>query len=295
VLTHTVQLTTSDVEVGAFDSDTNVFDTYSQGENVLAVNAVRIATSGADVVPMLGHFVFGTDALAVHATSLAQRELGSGPIGSSDCFLPFAIPDCHLAGLAPGTNPEPMAFTMSPSPTDSIAWGDPDHNPNTNDTRDQLVGQCANGDVAVGDPLYVNEGNHTSALKTLGDVLNQKTTATTTPWNASLYGALPPRNGTTANLPSKSSVTAANWGTTLQGPVALVDAGTNCAAVAFTGSKPITGFAWAVVYDTANSGSTKNVWIQLDVTSPHETWGDVDETAKGTNVTGVGDASLGGG
>jgi hypothetical protein len=149
--------------------------------------------------------------------------------------------------------------------------------------------------VSVGDPLHVNEVNHTSALKKLADVLNKKTTATTAPWNSALYGAMPARNGTTANLPSKSSVTNANWGTTLQGPVALVNAGSNCSAVAFTGTKPITGFAWAVVYDVAESGNTKNVWIQLDVTSPHETWGEVSETAKGTNVTGVSDAVLGGG
>jgi hypothetical protein len=294
VLTHSVNLTTSDVVVGAWNADTGVFDPYVAGDSTLDVNAVRIQKSGTDVVPILGSLVFGTDALQVRATSLAQRELNGGPLGNSACFLPFAIPDCHLSGLAPGQNPPPMSFQMSPTPKDKIAWGDPDNNPTTSDAKQQMLGSCDMGQVATGDPLYVNEGNHTSAIKTVADIINKKTTQTTEPWDTAKYGPMPLRDGIHANVKKDSSVTNANWGNTFQGVVALVDGGTSCNTVSFTGTKPITGFAWAILYDVSDTTDTKNIWMQIDVNAPHEVWGDIDDDAKGTNVTGVGDSTLGG-
>jgi len=294
VLTKSVKLTTSDVVVGAWNSDTSVFVPYVAGESTLNVNAVRIQKSGADVVPMLGSMVFGTDALQVRATSMGLRELNGGPLGNSACFLPFAIPDCHLSGLAPGQNPKPMSFQMSPTPKDKIAWGDPDNNPTTSDSKAQMLGSCDMGQVGTGDPMYVNEGNHTSAIKTVADIINKKTSQTTQTWDPSKYGPMPARDGIQANVKKDSAVTTANWGNTFQGVVALVDGGTSCNTVSFTGTKPITGFAWAILYDVSDTTTTKNIWMQIDVTAPHEVWGEPDENAKGTNVTGVGDASLGG-
>jgi hypothetical protein len=293
VLTHKVTLTTSEVDVGAYNSTTKAFKSYKAGDDVTLVNAVRITKSGSDVVPMLGKFLFGTDALSVKATSLAQRPTNDGALGNTACFLPFAVPDCALAGVAAGSNPPPMVFQMSPTPKDKIAWGNPTNNPNANDSRDQLMGQCDAGQIDEGDPFYVNEGQADSALKQVADILNNKTTAPVKPWDTTL-GALPARNGTTANSPSVSSIASKNYGTTLQGLIALVDGGTNCKTVSFTGTKTITGLAWGVVYDVANAGNTKNVWIQLDTKNIHQAWGDSSPTAKGTSVQGTGDASLGG-
>lgn len=294
VLGHTVALTGDDVDVGSFDPATNTFDVWAAGEDASTVNAVRISESAAPIVPFLAKVAFGAGLLDVEATSLAQRPLAAGPAGSSDCFLPFAIPDCHLSGLAANTNPPPFKFTFSPTPTDSVAWGDPDQNPNTNDVRDQLEGACDQGEVAVGDVMHVNEGNHTSAIKKVSSILNKQTSVETVPWDGSLYGPLPARDGVSANTVAQSGVKPANWGNTLQGVVAFVDAGADCDSVSFTGEKPITGFAWGVVYDVKESGSGKNVYIQLDVTAEHQLWGDVDESAVGNNVLGVGAAALGG-
>ena len=106
------------------------------------------------------------------------------------------------------------------------------------------------------------------------------------PWNASLYGSMPARDGVDANKPGQSSVNAGNWGTTLQGVVALVDGGANCDAVNFPGEFPVTGFAWAVVYDVRNTGSVKNVFMLLDTSTEHDTWGDVGdpETVEGPDT-----------
>lgn len=187
-------------------------------------------------------------------------------------------------GDAPGTNPHVFKFTFSPTPTDAISWGDPDGNPNSSDVRDQLLGQCNHDPIEVGDPMYVNEGNHTTAIATIAAILNDTTAVAPKPWSTTLYGPMPLRDGTHANLPTKSSVTASHWGNTLQGVVALVDGGTDCSHVTFTHSMPITGFAWAVLYDVRSTGSDKNVWMQLDLVNEHDIWGDVDDDATGTTT-----------
>ncbi len=294
VLGRTVELMGDNVDVGTFDSYTQTFTAWGAGQDPTPVNAVRISESAEPVLPFLARVALGVGMLDVEATSLAQRPLAAGPAGNTECFLPFAIPDCHLAGLAPGANPPPFKFTFSPTPTDSVAWGDPDENPNTSGVRDQLMGMCDEGEIAVGDLMHVNEGSHTSALQKTADILNQQTTVETAPWDATLYGPLPARDGVGANTPGQSGVSAANWGNTLQGVVAFVDGGGDCDAVSFTGAKTITGFAWGVVYDVKKSGSNKNVYIQVDVNSDHQIWGDVDEDAVGENVLGVGAAALGG-
>lgn len=294
VLGHTVALTTDDVDVGFYDAATRSFDPYTAGDDVSVVNAVRITESAAPVVPFLARVALGVGMLDVEATSLAQRPLAAGPAGETECFLPFAVPDCHLAGLAPGQNPPPFLFTFNPTPSDNVAWGDPDENPNTNEIRDQLMGMCDQGTIGVGEMMNVNEGEHTSAIQKIADILNGKTTAETVAWDPSLYGALPARDGIHANTVAQSGVKPASWGQTLQGVVAFVDGGDDCDGVDFSGDMPITGFTWALVYDVKDTGSSKNVWIQVDVNADHQIWGDADENAVGDNVLGVGAAALGG-
>jgi hypothetical protein len=143
----------------------------------------------------------------------------------------------------------------------------------------------------VNDPIYVNEGSHTTALQTIRDVLNDAAAIPPTRWDASLYVPIPPRDGTpdTANAyPGGSAVLGPNWENVLEGPVALVDAGSDCSNVSFTGSLPMTGVAWAVIYDVKSSGSPKNIYVQLDLVNEHEIWGETDPDAVGTNVLGTG-------
>ena len=295
VLGHTVQLTNADVDVGTFDSYTQTFTSWGAGQDTSTVNAVRITESAAPVLPFLARVALGVGMLDVEATSLAQRPLAAGPLGSTECFLPFAVPDCHLAGLAPGANPPPFKFTFEPTPSDDVAWGDPDANPNTSEVRNQLLGMCDQGKISVGEVMNVNEGEHTSALQKIADILNGKTSKTTETWNASKYGPVPSRDGIHANTVAQSGVKPAKWGQTLQGVVAFVDGGDDCGGVDFTGEMTITGFAWALVYDVKDTGSSKNVWIQVDVNAEHQMWGDANDDAVGDNVLGVGAAALGGG
>jgi hypothetical protein len=102
---------------------------------------------------------------------------------------------------------------------------------------------------------------------------------------------MPARGGPFANTAAISEVTNANWSHTLEGPVALVDAGSSCASVSFTGSLPMTGVAWAAIYDVSDNGSDKNIWVQLDVVNEHDIYGTFDESATG-NVLAPGDPTL---
>ncbi|HEX4933787.1 MAG TPA: pilus assembly protein TadG-related protein, partial [Gemmatimonadaceae bacterium] len=228
VLDQVLAVPSADIQIGTWDADSGTFTLYNAGDDPSTVNAVIVDHTPPQIGSALGQLAFGLAGYNIQARSTAMRPTG-GKARSTKCFLPLAIPDCWLAGLPPGTNPPPFKFTFSPSPTDKIAWGDPDGNPNSNDIRDQLLGQCDHGAIEVGDPIYVNEGSHTSALQTIRDILNDVAPVDPDVWDTSVYGAQPLRLGTadTANTPVQSSVTAANWGHTLEGPVALVNAGTN--------------------------------------------------------------------
>jgi hypothetical protein len=281
VMDREVKLSKSEVIAGVWDEATATFTPYVQGDDAGLVNSVRVEHTPAALVPGLGAVAFGRTGYTIEARSMSQRRLGAEVARSTQCYLPIAIPDCQLQGLASGTNPGPLQFTFAPSPTDAIAWGDPDQNPNSNDLRDQLQGQCNYSSIELDQQIYVNEGNHTTAIKALDeilDVLNNQSSIMPDQWDSSLYGPMPTR-------PSGSGVSASNWGNVLQGPVPLIDAGSNCSSVSFTGTKRVTGIAWAVLFDVQDSSSNKYISVQLDVVNPHDIWG--DKTSAGTSSSNV--------
>jgi hypothetical protein len=327
VLGRTIQLATADITAGAWDYETGAFDPWVSGDDTEAVNALRIEHSPAAIAPGLGAFAFGKDGYTITRRSMAERRMGSEPAGSSVCYLPFAIPSCHLAGLAEGVNPSPFTFTFNPSPTDSVSWGMPGKNPNSNEIRDQLDGQCDGDLIEMGLDIYVNEGVHNSALKALADTLNNQGAANPEEWDEDMYGPMPTwpnaasstnstsftitangnGNGTGngngngngngggssggggnggggSSSSSSSAVGLSNWGNTLQGPVPIVDAGSDCDNVKFNGSFKVVGIAWGVVYDVQDQGSNKYVSMQLDVVNEHEIWGEESTTSVTDNV-----------
>ncbi|MEZ4236658.1 MAG: pilus assembly protein TadG-related protein [Myxococcota bacterium] len=287
VLGQGVTLPAAEVVIGAWDPDTATFTAYRVGDDPATINTVRIAHTPPSFASGLGGVAFGAVGYTVDAQSMAMRELKAGPASSTKCFLPLAVPDCHLASAPPGANPPPMKFTFNPSPTDAIAWANPSANPNTAWIRDQLADPCAGGnEVRVGQNVQVNEGVHNSALQTVRDIIN--TTGVTT-WDP-VYGPLPLRDGVSANDLATSDVT--RYGHTLEGAVALVDGGPDCSAVSFSGPLRTTGIGWAVIYDVSAAGGDKNLWIQLDVVGEHDIWGDTDDAATGLNVLGVGTPEL---
>jgi hypothetical protein len=289
VLGSGVTLTSTSVELGAWDRVTAAYDPYDAGDDPALVNAIRIVHQPPSFDSGLGGVAFGVVGYTVQARSMAFRPRNAGPAGDSDCFLPLAVPDCHLASAPLGANPPPLKFTFNPTPTDSIAWGNPAANPNTAWIRSQLLDSCSSGVVSVGDLIQVNEGVHNAANQTIRDIINGISTDVWDP----VYGPIPLRDGLTANLfPGNSEVTAGRWSYVLEGPVALVDGGPDCSAVSFTAGMPTTGIGWAVIFDVMSTGGDKNLWIQLDTVGLHTVNGTVDPDATGLNVLGQGDPIL---
>jgi hypothetical protein len=286
-----LNVATSDVKVGTYDEDAKTFTVWDGISDPGPVNAVVVDHTPAQLKSILGGIAFGKTGYTIKAKGTAIRPVGSGAAASTKCFLPIAVPDCWVAGLAPGTNPPPFKFELSPSPTDDIAWGDPDGNPSTDDVRDQFLGACDHSEIAVDDPIYVNEGIHDSALQTVTGILNDMAAVAPTTWDTTLYGQVPARDGTHANNRQVSEVLQRYWGNTIEGPVALVNAGSDCNNVSFTGSLSMTGVAWATLYDVSWNQVEKNVWIQLDTVNEHDIWGTVDKTKTG-NVLAYGEPTL---
>ncbi len=290
-----IDLTLPQVELGTYDPETGVFDPFVVGDDPHDVDAVRIDHTAPQLDSVLAHFVFDLAGYDLRARSMALRPPGAGVATSTECFLPFAVPDCWLAETPPGTNPKPIKFTFSPSPTDAIAWGSPYGQPSNSSVVDQLAGQCSSDPIHVGDPIYTSEGLLEPVLVEIAAILNEGGSVVPTEWDEELYGPIPERLGTpdTANLKfPKSSVTLEHWGNTYEGPVALVDAGPDCDAVAFGGAPmAMSGVAWAVIYDVDALSLDRNVYLQLDLTNEHDIWGEVDMDGVG-NVRAPGESTL---
>jgi hypothetical protein len=294
VLHTAVALADTDIVPGNWDPASQQFTAWD-GVDPAVVNALRIQTDELPVPAGLGAVAFARSTYAVEARAMAFRPWAAGPLSETPCYLPLAIPDCTVSGLPEGVNPPPMRFTFNPSPSDNVAWGLPGVNPNTADVRDHLAGQCSGRPVGIGDPLHVNEGLHNDALREVAQILNGEHGTDASLWDLAAYGALPLRDGQHANTLVESGVVPSRWGYTLEGPVPLVAGGEDC-SVPFTGTMEITGFAWGIIYDVDLHGADKNLFIQLDRTGTHETWGQTttDPEPPADNVLGAGPPRFGG-
>ena len=274
VLGDGVTFTDEEVKIGKFD-DQGEFVAYEVGDDPFEIGAVQVEHAGEEVPAGLGGFAFGVSSYKVQARARAKRRIGAKRAREVNCYLPLAIPDCHLASLAPDTNPSAFTFTFSPSPTDAVAWSLPGSNPNSSDVRDQLLGQCEGEGIAIGDDVYVNEGSKTTALHTIRDVLNGSGAIAPTVWDVEMYGPMPEQGclGTDGCDPSNSDVNGASWGNVIEGPVVLVDVGSDCGDASFTHTKEVTAVAWALIYDVSASGGDKYISVQLDLASEHLSWG----------------------
>jgi hypothetical protein len=278
------------VILGKWSPATQVFTPWD-GVDPTFVNALRIRHQDLPVPAGLGAVAFARSAYAVDARAMAFRPWAAGPLAQTPCFLPLAIPDCNVDDLEDGENPPPIKYTLSPTPSDNVAWGLPGSNPSSSNVRDQLAGQCSHQPVEVGDPLYVNEGLHTDALKEIAKILNGTSGTQPSLWDLAAYGSLPLRDGVYANALLESSVLPSRYGYTVEGPVPLVSGGDDdgC-AVSYTGTMEITGFAWGVIYDVDARDTGKNLYIQIDRTKTHAVWGQTtsDPETPTENVLGSG-------
>lgn len=246
------------------------------------VNAMSIDHTQVDIPVFFASAAFGRESMAASARSIARRFPSSGA-GQVDCFLPLAVPDCILSDTDAY---EDLALKLSSANDDNAGWADIDGNPTPGSINDALLGMCDRGAASVGDPVYLNNGVINASLSELASVLNGETSAPTAAWDSSKWGDLPGQMG-------GSTVNEGAYGQhVLQGPIILFDAGGgDClSSLQFNQNKPITGFAWAVVYDVDSHGSGKNIRVKLDLTNEYE-WG----TSGGgldTNVLAPGNGAL---
>ncbi len=292
VLQQPISLGADDVQVGIYDPlSTPAFQVYVDGvHDPGEVNAVRVDHQPPNVRPGIAGIAFGRTGMTIDARAMAVRHKSAGPLKNSACFLPIAIPECALTGVPAGTNPAPMRVQFSPAPTDNVAWADIDNHPNTNELRNQLEGPCTNGVLEVGNTIHVSNGQNNAVLHKIADILNDNTSVAPEGWPTDVLGPVLARDGVHANTSGSSAVSSSNFGNIIQGPIPIVDAG--CPNPSFTGEPEITGIAWAVLYDVDKKGGDKNIWVQLDFTTPFDIFGDVDPDATGPNTLGYGDPVL---
>lgn len=254
------------------------------------INAVLVThTSNPFASVLAGAAVMGIHSFTESGGALSIRR--GGPAESSRCWLPLAVPDCHVQGLGEGQNPMPMRFEFSSSNEDGIAWALPfdEGNANANTVRSQFTNQCNGSELAIGDDLYTTEGELANVGNAITKYLNNLGAVSPKPWPSEWLGPKYPRDGVWANDyisdPANSEVTNPNWGNVIMGPIALVDAGDDCENLSFVQTKEITGFTWGIIFDI-NQQSDKNIWLQLDYAHEHEIDGDVGDGGTGS-VTAV--------
>lgn len=249
------------------------------------ISALQIDHTKVDVQAFFSAAVFGRTKLGARASSVAVRYPGRGA-GRVPCYLPLAVPDCIFDDPSNLGQYENLELKLSSANQDNAGWADMEGNPTPGSINQGLLGQCDRGDANVGDPVYLNNGVINSSLSELKDVLNGSTTADTSAWDSSRWGNIPPQM-------SGSTVSNGSYGrNVLEGPIVLFDAGGgDCLAdTQFNRNKPITGFAWAVIYDVDSHGGGKNIRVRLDLTNPYE-----EGTSGGgldTNVTAPGNGAL---
>jgi Flp pilus assembly protein TadG len=253
--------TVDQVETGYYDSATGWHSTT----NVNQVKAVKVTLSANIGYVALSRAAFRTTSLTPRAMGGAAKEQfasetsAEDPAGEVECFIPIAIPSCVIDNMMNNNTPS-VTGTWQPSTTNNVAWADDNGNPNASTLSAQvnsLSGGCSGGaTMEVGSNVYLNNGMITSVAQTIGTFLNTKSTAV---WNTSEWGTIPARS-------SSSAVTAARYGHIISGPMVVFQDTAYCASGGsgpLNGTKQITGFVYAAVYDVVATGGNKNVKIYI--------------------------------
>lgn len=237
---------------------------FVPSEDPTQIHAMSIDHTMVEVPAFFAPAAFGQATMQHNARSIARRFPGRGA-GRVDCFLPLAVPDCVFDDPAAT---EALQFRMSSANNDNTAWADPNGNASANVVNNTLNGNCPVGGASVGDPVYLNNGELGSSFQTVRDILNDSG-PDALPWDTARWGTQPARM-------SGSSVNAANYGNSvIEGPIMMFHAppqpGVPCgSAVQFNGSRTITGFTYAVIYDVASQGNDKNLRVRLDLTNEYD-------------------------
>lgn len=103
----------SQIELGHYDEDTGAF---IETNDPLEVDAIQIQLTPHEIRTPFAASLFEAQPISIATASMARRPSGAGPAKSSTCFLPIAVPDCHVTGLAEGVNPPPLRLYLGERP-----------------------------------------------------------------------------------------------------------------------------------------------------------------------------------
>jgi hypothetical protein len=159
-------------------------------------------------------------------------------------------------------NLQSVTLTLNPPGIDNAGWGRPFASPNASWASAQINNCNYSGTVAIGDPLYLQNGSVNSNYPDVVSAIGRSTTS----WTTSRWGTMPTR-------PSQSTIPASSYGHTYEGVVMVFDGGSSyCTGSggSFTGYAPVAGFMWGSAYDVwGGSASQRTVRMRLDPMTQH--------------------------
>jgi Flp pilus assembly protein TadG len=240
--------------------------TFTPSTDATIVNTVKVRAH-LDTVHLLfsalGAVIGGASDIPVSAEAVVSASQGGGA-GAVNCFLPLAIPECLISRYGGVNALQSVTLNLNPAGIDNMGWARPDSSPNASWVSAQ-IGNCRyDGEVAVGDQVYLGNGELTSVLP---DIINAITRSTTR-YGTTRWGTIPTYDA------SWSSVPSASYGRTYEGAIMVFDGGPGyCigSGGAFNGSAPVMGFMWGAVYDVHNKGSagSRTLKMRLDPLTNH--------------------------
>jgi hypothetical protein len=237
-----------DIVLGYWDTTTDTFDSFVDYDEF---NSVKVRARRNDMGMTFALAAWGIRGIDVTATAIATvgEPVGAGKV---ECFMPIALPDCIFDGRSEEAL-DLADMRLQPSTGDNFGWGNPFGAASSSSARSQLSDTCSGDSVTVGDPVSLNNGVMTDAMKDVVDML----VISSTSWNSSLWGAQPPRL-------MGSDVPASKYGQTLEGVIILFSAGPEyCNSIVGdedwnpSSRAMVSGFAWGAIYDVKYNTKSK--------------------------------------
>jgi Flp pilus assembly protein TadG len=249
-----VTLTEDDIAFGRWDADVRELVT---DVDVDEIDAIRVIAR-APLQGLLGPAAFGRAIDQVSGSSVALAD--SARASQVECFLPVAIPSCLIEGA--GEDVQDLDMVLNPPGADNVGWGRPGANPSASWLKDQIRDCEADGAIAIGDQIRLNNGVVASAMSELADSIE----ASDTSWDSEVWGALP-------SQASKSAVARSAYGNTWEAPALVFEDDSYCdGSGKWNGTVELTGFVWVAVYDVVTSGPAdgKTIKVRVDTTREHK-------------------------
>ena len=241
---------------------------FSASTDTRVVNAVSVLTYPRAYSSGLSSAAFGLSPRSVHGRSVAVQGQRHGA-SRVPYYLPFALPKCEMLRWT-GSQLVAKTWVLNPATADNVGWASLGNVvsaaglisqlralvPCMHAWRDTGTVSTACSSIRISDTVALNNGDQASVLRELATLVPNGLN-----WDSTVWGALPPRN-------SSSALTAAQYGKTLAGPMPIFDGGNGYCS----GSEPwnktyaVTGFVWAAIYDvrTSGSASNRNIWLKVD-------------------------------